>query len=245
MPLKFWDEAFLAATYLINRTPSRVIDFLTPLEKLHGVKSDYSSLRDFGCACWPNLRPFNNKKLQFRSKRCAFIGYNNLHKGFKCLDVSTGGVYISRDVVFDESVFPFSSLHPNAGAKLQYEVLLLPQHTGGTTVHEHATDASTNLPDNLQDCAENSGDTAGALRPIGPAFMPSRSGTRNEGDSAPSPAAAVSGSTPQSSSMAAPTTSAHASPAQVSGTGSSTAADEAVSAAAPLHGSVATGGQLD
>jgi hypothetical protein len=27
MPLKFWDEAFLAATYLINCTPSKVIDY--------------------------------------------------------------------------------------------------------------------------------------------------------------------------------------------------------------------------
>ena len=34
MPLKFWDEAFLAATYLINRTPSKVINLDTPLEKI-------------------------------------------------------------------------------------------------------------------------------------------------------------------------------------------------------------------
>lgn len=30
MSLKFWDEAYLAATYLINRTPSKVIQFDTP-----------------------------------------------------------------------------------------------------------------------------------------------------------------------------------------------------------------------
>lgn len=34
MPLKFWDEAFLAATYLINRIPSKVINHSTPLERL-------------------------------------------------------------------------------------------------------------------------------------------------------------------------------------------------------------------
>jgi histone deacetylase 1/2 len=47
MPLKFWDEVFLAATYLINRTPSKVIDFETPLERLYNTKPDYASLRVF------------------------------------------------------------------------------------------------------------------------------------------------------------------------------------------------------
>jgi histone deacetylase 1/2 len=30
MPLKFWDEAFLTATFLTNLLPSKVIDFDTP-----------------------------------------------------------------------------------------------------------------------------------------------------------------------------------------------------------------------
>jgi histone deacetylase 1/2 len=106
MPLKFWDEAFLAATYLINRTPTKVLDYSTPFEKLFHEKPDYSMLRIFGCACWPNLRPYNTHKLAFRSTRCAFLGYSNMHKGFKCLDISSGRIYISRDVVFDERVFP-------------------------------------------------------------------------------------------------------------------------------------------
>lgn len=68
MPLKFWDEAFVTAAYLINRVPSRVINFETPLEHLFGIKPDYSALRTFGCACWPNLRPYQAHKLSFRSK---------------------------------------------------------------------------------------------------------------------------------------------------------------------------------
>jgi histone deacetylase 1/2 len=126
MPLKFWDEAFATAVFLINRMPSATIQHETPLERLFNQKPEYSSLRVFGCACWPNLRPYNQHKLEFRSRQCVFIGYSPLHKGFKCLDVSSGRVFISRDVIFDESIFPFSELHSNAGARLRAEINLLP-----------------------------------------------------------------------------------------------------------------------
>lgn len=43
----------------------------------------------------------------------------------------TGRVYISRDVVFYETQFPFEKLHPNAGALLNNEFLLLPCHLLG------------------------------------------------------------------------------------------------------------------
>jgi hypothetical protein len=35
MPLKFWDEAFSTAAYLINRTPTKLLCYSTPLEHLH------------------------------------------------------------------------------------------------------------------------------------------------------------------------------------------------------------------
>jgi hypothetical protein len=98
------------------------------VEKLLKTKPNYDALRTFGCACWPNLRPYNQRKLSFRSKRCVFLGYSPTQKGVKCLDVSTGRIYISRDVVFDENIYPFQSLHPNAGAQLRKEILLLPEN---------------------------------------------------------------------------------------------------------------------
>lgn len=51
MPQKYWDQAFLTATYLINRLPSKVIGYETPLECLLKEKPNYNSLRVFGCAC--------------------------------------------------------------------------------------------------------------------------------------------------------------------------------------------------
>jgi hypothetical protein len=128
MPLKYWDEVFLAAVYLINRLPTKLLDFSTPLEVLEQVQPDYNSMRFFGCACYPNLRPFNARKLEYRSIQCTFLVYSNIHKGFKCPDINFGPIYISRDVIFIESLFPFAKLHANVGMRLQSEILLLPPH---------------------------------------------------------------------------------------------------------------------
>jgi hypothetical protein len=113
MPLMFWDEAFAIAMFLINRTLSRVIGFDTPLHKLFHTTPDYSQLKVFGCACWPNI---NARKLAFRSTKCVLLGYNPNHKWYECLEVSLGRVYVSRDAVFDETMFPILEMHSNAGA---------------------------------------------------------------------------------------------------------------------------------
>jgi transposase InsO family protein len=50
MPLKFWDEAFQTSTFLINRLPTPVINYGSPIEKLFATKPAYSFLKAFGCA---------------------------------------------------------------------------------------------------------------------------------------------------------------------------------------------------
>lgn len=79
---------------------------------VHNRIPDYSSLKIFGCECWPNLRPYNKHRMQFRSKSCLFLGYYANHKGYKRLDVTTNRLYISRDVTFNEFSFPFSKSRP-------------------------------------------------------------------------------------------------------------------------------------
>jgi histone deacetylase 1/2 len=118
VPFRFWSDAFTTACFLINRLPTRLLQMKTPLELLLNELPDYTFLKVFGCACWPHLRPYNKRKLEFRSKKCVFLGYSSLHKGYKCLHVPTNRVYISRDVVFDENVFPFSALPNNTSTPI-------------------------------------------------------------------------------------------------------------------------------
>jgi histone deacetylase 1/2 len=44
MPLKYWDEAFLTATFLINLLPRKVINHDTPVERQLHTAPNYESL---------------------------------------------------------------------------------------------------------------------------------------------------------------------------------------------------------
>ena len=107
MPLKYWDEAFRTTIFLYNRLPTSILHWKTPLEVLFHSSPNYSMLRVFGCACYPNTRPYNMHKLNFRSTQCTFLGYSLNHKDYKCLDTNDK-IFISRDVIFYEHSFPFS-----------------------------------------------------------------------------------------------------------------------------------------
>lgn len=109
LPTQYWAEAFLTATYLINRMPLVSKPKISPFEALLHKPPDYHHLRAFGCLCFPCLRPYRQHKLDYRSTPCIFLGYSLSHKGYRCLSISSGHLYISRHVVFDESVFPYAT----------------------------------------------------------------------------------------------------------------------------------------
>jgi hypothetical protein len=111
--LQYWAKAFQTACYLINRLPTPVLNNDSPFQKLFPSQPNYNFMPVFGCGCWPHLRPYNQHKLDFRSKPCIFIGYSPSHRGYKCLHLPTGRIYISRNVIFGKSVFPFQNSSPS------------------------------------------------------------------------------------------------------------------------------------
>lgn len=107
LPLNLWVEAFATASYISNLLPSSALDNKSPFEMLFKEKPSYRSLRVFGSACYPCLRPLQDHKFDPKSLQCVFVGYSSLHKGYMCLYPPTGKVYITRHALFDEEIFPF------------------------------------------------------------------------------------------------------------------------------------------
>jgi Reverse transcriptase (RNA-dependent DNA polymerase)/Integrase core domain/gag-polypeptide of LTR copia-type len=106
LPKLFWADAILASCYLINRLPSKILDYKSPLEIVYKRDINLSHLRCFGCICYLHVQ--NSNKLDPRSKKCVFIGYSSLKKGYKVFDPSTNSVHFSRDVTFAENQVYYS-----------------------------------------------------------------------------------------------------------------------------------------
>ena len=108
MPPSYWAEALSTATLLLNILPTKTLQFSMPHLALYGTPPAYDHLRVFGCKCYPNLSTTAPHKLTPRPALCVFLGYSAHHKGYRCLDLSTNRVIISRHVIFDETAFPFA-----------------------------------------------------------------------------------------------------------------------------------------
>jgi hypothetical protein len=109
MSPQYWVESLHNTTYLLNCLATKTITTSCPYTALYNTPATYEHLRVFGCACLPNLFATVSHKLAPHSTRCAFIGYFPDHKGYRCLDISTNRVVITRHVIFDEASFPFAA----------------------------------------------------------------------------------------------------------------------------------------
>ncbi|KAG7542778.1 GAG-pre-integrase domain [Arabidopsis thaliana x Arabidopsis arenosa] len=102
----YWVEALHAAVHVLNITPSKAIQNQIPFTLLFQKKPKYDHLRVFGCLCFPNLNHSNLPKLSARSTPCLFLGYPSQHRGYRCMDLKSKKIIISRHVIFDENKFP-------------------------------------------------------------------------------------------------------------------------------------------
>lgn len=109
MPPSFWHHALSMATYILNILPSKIINNHSPTQVLYTRNPTYSHLRVFGCLCYPLFPSTTINKLQPRSTPCIFLGYPPTHRGYKCYDLQTKKIIVSRHVTFDETKFPFAS----------------------------------------------------------------------------------------------------------------------------------------
>ena len=95
----------VTAVYILNLSPTKVLNARTPYETWHGRKSTVSHLRVFGCLVFAKELGHINK-LDDRSTPVVFIGYAEGSKAYDILDPETQRVCTTRDVVFESPSRP-------------------------------------------------------------------------------------------------------------------------------------------
>ena len=98
MPKEFRAEAVQCTIYVQNRCPHTKLDYQTPQEAWSEQKPTISHLKVFGSVTYAHVPDQRRTKLEDKSKRYIFIGYDEKTKGYKLLDPISKMVIVSRDV---------------------------------------------------------------------------------------------------------------------------------------------------
>lgn len=165
VPKHFWGEAVLTATYLINRLPTRMLGFKSPMEMLSTFYPSISISnnlvpRIFGCVSFVHIHSQERGKLDPRALKCIFTGYSSTQKGYKCYHPPTKKFFVSRDVTFSEKDAYFTqpylqgenqredkgSLENFLLSDLSPNSTHIPEHDPNST---HTPEPVTHIPDHI------------------------------------------------------------------------------------------------
>lgn len=97
----------LITLHLINKMPTSRFGGNSLHEMLYGKKSTYNYKRVFKCLCYIRNNPCEKNKFGPRERMCIFLSYPYGKKRWRVHDLETKEIFVSRDLILEESIFPF------------------------------------------------------------------------------------------------------------------------------------------
>jgi hypothetical protein len=98
------EDAINIVIYLIKKGLSSSLYGGIPEEEWTGKKANYSFLKTFGGEEFVHIDKENRTKLEAKSKKCTFTGYDVNDFGYHLWDYENHKIIRSRDVIFNEKV---------------------------------------------------------------------------------------------------------------------------------------------
>jgi hypothetical protein len=102
VPKRFWPEALVWSTHVLNRSPTVSVKNMTPEECWSGLKPSITHFRVFGCIAHVHIPDNLRKKLDDKSSVCVNLGLSDESKGYKLYNPENKKIVISKDVIFEE-----------------------------------------------------------------------------------------------------------------------------------------------
>lgn len=120
LPIQFWSHAITHAVHIINILPCTKLHNTSPYSVLYDTTPDLSTLKVFGSLYYASTISAHRTKFQPRARKCIYLGHKDCTKGFLLFDLNNREIFLSRHVVFYETVFPF----PRSVTKQPLDTLL-------------------------------------------------------------------------------------------------------------------------
>lgn len=98
LPKKFWVKVVNVSLYLLNRLPTKALEFKTPYETGHRTKPIVSNLKFFGSICYTHVPSIKRDKLEHKANVRIFVGYSSSTKSYRVYDLKTNKLIVSRNV---------------------------------------------------------------------------------------------------------------------------------------------------
>ena len=86
-------------------------------------KVSYSFIETFGCETFAHIDSENRTKLEAKSKKCVFFGYDINEFGYRLWDFGNLKIIRSRDVIFNEKMLYKDLLKQHEKKENDYVVL--------------------------------------------------------------------------------------------------------------------------
>lgn len=99
-----WAEALNYAVFTINQTGTSNVINKSPADLWFGRRVNLKSMRSFGCECYMLIPDHQRQKLDKKSKKGIFVGYDLEEHGYRVYLQNERHVEVSCNVIFDEKV---------------------------------------------------------------------------------------------------------------------------------------------
>lgn len=108
VPKYFWSYAVNDVVYIINRVPNPILKNKSPYFMLFKEEPDLHTLKVFDTLTYASTLQTHITKLDSRGRKCIFLSFKQGVKGVILLDISNHDIFISRNVIHYEHIFPYA-----------------------------------------------------------------------------------------------------------------------------------------
>ena len=102
LSIEYWTEVVAYAVYILNKSPTKIMRDMIPQQTWSGKHHDVSNFKVFGCIAYACVPKQTMSKLDDKSEKWIFVGYDEQYKAYKLFNPITKKFIVSRDFVFKE-----------------------------------------------------------------------------------------------------------------------------------------------